>query len=144
MRSLLISGILQMLSNLMFAVQAIVGPNLMMLTLTIGIENLAGGMGTAAFVAYLSSLCSVAYTATQYALLSALMSFPRTLLSSSSGWLAEQLDWVNFFLLTTVAALPGLLLLLWLMRREVGTEQEQFMDEEISEPCPVPSSAGED
>ncbi|MFQ5985622.1 MAG: MFS transporter, partial [Alphaproteobacteria bacterium] len=78
-----------------------------------------GGMGSAAFVAYLSSLCNVAYTATQYALLSSLMAVPRTILSSSGGWFAEQLGWVDFFLFTTVAAVPGLLLLLWLMRRRL-------------------------
>ena len=122
LRSLLICGVLQMLSNLMFAIQAVVGHSVPMLALTIGIENVTGGMGTAAFVAYLSGLCSVAYTATQYALLSALMSLPRTLLSASAGWLADHLDWVTFFLLTTVAALPGLLLLWWLMRRERTSE----------------------
>jgi PAT family beta-lactamase induction signal transducer AmpG len=74
-------------------------------------------MGTAAFVAYLSSLCNVAYTATQYALLSSFMAFGRTVLSSSGGWLADQMDWVSFFVLTTVAALPGLLLLVGMMRR---------------------------
>ncbi|MDP6619434.1 MAG: MFS transporter, partial [Nitrospinota bacterium] len=122
LRSLLICGVLQMLSNLMFAIQAAVGHSVPMLALTIGIENVTGGMGTAAFVAYLSGLCSAQYTATQYALLSALMSFPRTLLSASAGWLADHLDWVTFFLLTTAAALPGLLLLWWLMRRERSSE----------------------
>jgi len=116
LRSLWACGLLQMLSNLMFVVQALVGHDLALLTLTIGLENLAGGMGTAAFVAYLSSLCNVAYTATQYALLSSLAAFGRTLLSSSGGWLAVQLDWVGFFLLTTAAALPGLAVLWWLGR----------------------------
>ena len=133
MRSLLVCGVLQMLSNLMFAIQAMVGHSVPMLTLTIGIENLSGGMGTAAFVAYLSSLCSAAYTATQYALLSALMSLPRTMLSASAGWLADHLEWVTFFLLTTAAAVPGLLLLLWLMRRE-----------EAGSPQPQPIPVGED
>ncbi len=118
LRGLLICGVLQMLSNLMFAIQAAVGHNVPMLALTIGIENVTGGMGTAAFVAYLSGLCSARYTATQYALLSALMSLPRTMLSASAGWLADHLDWVTFFLVTTAAALPGLLLLWRLMRRE--------------------------
>ncbi len=110
-RSLWICGVLQMLSNLMFAVQAVAGHSLSMLTITIGLENLAGGMGTAVFVAYLSSLCNFAYTATQYALLTSFMSVARTWLSSSGGWLAENMDWVPFFVLTTVAAVPGLLLL---------------------------------
>jgi len=118
MTSLMICGVLQMLSNLMFAVQALVGQDIAMLTLTIGVENLTGGMGTAAFVAYLSRLCSLSFTATQYALLSALTAVPRTMISSSGGWLADNLDWVSFFLLTTAAAVPGLLLLAWLMRNE--------------------------
>jgi len=117
LKSLWICGLLQMASNLMFVVQALAGYDLTVLTLTIGLENLAGGMGTAAFVAYLSSLCNLAYTATQYALLSSLAAFGRTLLSSSGGWLADQFDWVIFFLLTTAAALPGLVLLWWLARR---------------------------
>ena len=116
LQSLLIAGVLQMVSNGMFALQALVGSDLGLLFATIGFENFAGGMGTAAFVAYLSSLCHLSYTATQYALLSSLMSFGRTLLASPGGWLADQTDWVAFFLLTTAAALPGLLLLLWIRR----------------------------
>jgi len=117
LRSLLICGVLQALSNLVFAAQAWVGYSLPMLTVTIGVENLTGGMGTTAFVAYLSSLCNVAYTATQYALLSSLMATARTALAAGGGWLADQTGWIVFFLLTTAAALPGLLLLLWMMRR---------------------------
>ncbi|MBF0368322.1 MAG: AmpG family muropeptide MFS transporter [Magnetococcales bacterium] len=117
LKSLVWCGILQMLSNLMFVVLAMVGHNLSMLTLTIAIENLSGGMGTAAFVAYLSSLCNVAYTATQYALLSSFMAFGRTLLASSGGWVADHLDWVGFFLITTGAAVPGLVVLWWMIRR---------------------------
>jgi PAT family beta-lactamase induction signal transducer AmpG len=115
--SLFVCGLLQMFSNLLFAAQALVGHNLAMLTLVIAVENVAGGMGTAAFVAYLSGLCNVAYTATQYALFSAFMSFARTVLSSPGGALAEQLGWVPFFGLTTLAAIPGLLLLAWLGAR---------------------------
>jgi PAT family beta-lactamase induction signal transducer AmpG len=121
-RCLWICGILQMLSNLMFAVQAIVGHDLVMLAVTIGLENLAGGMGTAAFVAYLSSLCNVSYTATQYALLSSFMSAARTWLSSSAGWLADHMTWPQFFALTTVAAVPGLVLLWWMSRRAISGE----------------------
>jgi len=115
-KSLLICGVLQMLSNLMFAAQAVVGYDLGFLMATIAVENVTGGMGSAAFVAYLSSLCNIAFTATQYALLSSLSAVPRTVLASGSGWLAESLDWVLFFGVTTVAALPGLLLLMWLGR----------------------------
>jgi PAT family beta-lactamase induction signal transducer AmpG len=117
MPSLLLCGVLQMLSNLMFVLQAVVGHHYLLLAVTITLENLTGGMGTTAFVAYLSSLCNIAYTATQYALLSSLAAFGRTLLSSSAGWLVAWTDWVAFFLLSTGAALPGLLLLVWMMRR---------------------------
>ena len=116
-KSLIVCGVLQMVSNLMFAVLAVTGNDLVMLAVTIAVENLSGGMGTAAFVAYLSSLCNIAYTATQYALLSSFMAFGRTLLSSSGGWLADHMDWVSFFVLTTGAAVPGLLLLLWITKR---------------------------
>ena len=140
LRGLWIAGILQLASNLMFAVQAWYGYDINVLILTISAENLAGGMGTAAFVAYLSSLCNVAYTATQYALLSSFMAGGRTLLSSPAGWLVEnvnwagawtwvtntpppesvalQVNWIGFFVLTTLAAIPGLVVLVWLMRRE--------------------------
>ena len=115
--SLLVCGVLMAASNLVFAVQAMVGHSVPMLTVTIAVENLTGGMGTTAFVAYLSSLCNVAYTATQYALLSSFMAFARDVLSASSGWLADQVDWVTFFLASTGLAVPGLLLLVWMMRR---------------------------
>jgi PAT family beta-lactamase induction signal transducer AmpG len=117
LKGLLVCGILQMLSNLMFAAQAVAGHDPLFLIFTIGIENVSGGMGSAAFVAYLSGLCHAAFTATQYALLSSLAAVPRTFLASAGGWLAGQLGWVNFFLASTAAALPGLLLLLWLMGR---------------------------
>jgi PAT family beta-lactamase induction signal transducer AmpG len=119
-RALFVCGIFQMLSNLMYAIQAVIGHDVWMLTLTIGIENFAGGMGSAAFVAYLSGLCNIAYTATQYALLSSFATVGRTTLSAAGGWLADQLDWVLFFSATTLAALPGLLMILWLMRRFPG------------------------
>jgi PAT family beta-lactamase induction signal transducer AmpG len=120
LRSLWICGILQLLTNFVFALQAVVGHNLAMLAVTIGFENLAGGMGTAAFIAYLSSLCNASYTATQYALLSSLFAVPRTLLSTSAGWLADQMSWVAFFSLTAGAAIPGLLLLAVLSRYAIA------------------------
>lgn len=116
LRALLVCGVLQAASNLVFALQAWVGYSVPMLMVTIAAENLSGGMGTTAFVAYLSSLTNVAYTATQYALLSSLMAFARTLLASGSGWLADKMDWISFFLVTTLAALPGLVLLVWMIR----------------------------
>lgn len=116
LRSLLIGGALQGLSNLAYVGQAMAGHDVMVLTVVIFVENFCGGLGSAAFVAYLSGLCSFAFTATQYALLSSLAAVGRTFLSSGGGWLSEKMDWVPFFLATTAAALPGLLLLIYLMR----------------------------
>lgn len=117
MKALLYAGILQCVANLAFAAQAMVGYSVPMLALTISIENLTAGMATTAFVAYLSSLCNVAYTATQYALLSSMMSFARTVFASGGGWLAENMGWTSYFVLTTFAAVPGLVVLVWLMKR---------------------------
>ena len=116
-RGLLFCGILQGLSNLIYIAQTYAGNNLYMLTLTISVENITGGMGTAAFVAYISSLCNRQYTATQYALLSSLMSLARDVLASSSGWLVQHIGWSPFFITTTIMAVPGLLILIYLSRR---------------------------
>ena len=118
LRALLVCGILQTLSNLMYVLQAWVGHDLPTLALTIGIESLTGGMGSAAFVAYLSGLCNLSFTATQYALLTSLAAVGRTTLSASGGALADALGWSPFFVLATVAGLPGLTLLAWIMRLE--------------------------
>ncbi len=121
-RALLLGGVLQMLSNLLYLVLVLAGHDNVVLSLSIFGENFTNGMGSAAFVAYLSSLCSAEFTATQYALFSSLMAIPTRLLSSPAGWLADRLDWIPFFALATVACLPGLALLLWLMRRNPEPE----------------------
>lgn len=116
MRALLLCGVLQMLSNLTYIVQFWAGHNIGMLAVTIAAENVTGGMASAAFVAYLSNLCSPAFTATQYALLSALAATARTVLASSGGFFAQWLGWSAFFTLATAACVPGLALLAYLMR----------------------------
>ncbi|HRK95254.1 MAG TPA: MFS transporter, partial [Rhodospirillales bacterium] len=116
LRGLLVCGVLMAASNLVFVLQAWAGADVRVLAATIAIENVTTGMGTTAFVAYLSSLCNLAYTATQYALLTSLMALSRTVLSSGAGWLADQMTWTSFFIATTLAAIPGLLLLVWMIR----------------------------
>lgn len=121
--SLWFAGIVQMFSNLMFVWLAYAGTDYGVLVATIAVENFTGGFGTVIFVAYLSGLCSnKSYTATQYALLSALSAVGRTILSSFSGFFAEAMGWPAFFVLTTVAAVPGLVLLWVLSRRTVRPE----------------------
>ncbi|MEE2699380.1 MAG: AmpG family muropeptide MFS transporter [Pseudomonadota bacterium] len=117
LKSLMICGFLQIFGTLMFALQAKVGHNVSMLMVTITAENVTSGMATSAFVAYLSTLCNQAYTATQYALLSGLTAFSRDVLSATAGWAAEQLDWISFFLISALVAVPGLVVLAWIMHR---------------------------
>lgn len=110
-RSLWVFGALQAVSNLAYLVLAQVGKSYPFLVLTINIENFCAGLGTAAFVAYLMSLCNPRFSATQYALLSSLMAVSRDILVAPAGTLAKATGWPVFFLISIVAALPGLLLL---------------------------------
>ncbi len=119
LRSLIFCGVLQSAGNLFYVLQAVVGHRIAYLALCVTAENLTGAMAGAALVGYLSSLCSPAFTATQYALLSSLAAVGRTLVASSGGVLAERFGWVLFFLFTTVATIPALLLLIWISRCEV-------------------------
>ena len=114
--SLLIFGLLQMISTAGFAVLAIVGNHLPTLTAVIAFENLTGGMGTTAFVAFMASLTDKRFTATQYALLSSFMGIPRVLAGSITGVLATWLGWAGFFILCTLLAIPGLMLIAQLRR----------------------------
>jgi PAT family beta-lactamase induction signal transducer AmpG len=113
-RALLFCGLLQSAGNLFYVLQAAGGHRLDYLALCVVAENLTSAMAGAALVAYLSELCSPAFTATQYALLSSLAAVGRTMVASSGGVLAEKLGWVGFFLLTTVVTLPALALLVWI------------------------------
>jgi PAT family beta-lactamase induction signal transducer AmpG len=125
LRSLLLCGVLQSAGNLFYVLQAVGGHRLDYLALCVTAENLTGAMAGAALVGYLSTLCSPAFTATQYALLSSLATVGRTLVASSGGALADALGWVPFFLLTTVATLPALLLLVWIARRSATQPDRQ-------------------
>jgi PAT family beta-lactamase induction signal transducer AmpG len=118
MRALILCGILQSAGNLFYVLQAVGGHRLDYLALCVAAENLTGAMAGTALVAYLSDLCSPAFTATQYALLSSLAAVGRTMVASSGGVLADKLGWVPFFLVTTVATIPALVLLLWIARRD--------------------------
>ncbi len=118
-RALLVFGVLQAVSNLSFAWLALAGKNYALLVFTVGFENLASGMGTAAFVAFAMALCNHSYSATQYALLSALASLGRILFGPLAGNMVQGLGWEGFFLLTFIAALPGLVLV-WVMRTQIA------------------------
>lgn len=115
-RALVATGVLQMLSNLMYVALHEAGRSMPMLYAQVGVENFTDGLADAAFVAYLSGLTSRSFTAMQYALLSSLASVPLRTIGASSGVLAEWLGWVPFFLVTTAAALPALGVMLFLLR----------------------------
>lgn len=144
-RSLLGFGILQMLSNLGFWLLAVKGQGIwgsfslpefdffivslkestnvdILLLFAVGFENITGGMGTAAFVAFLMSLCNQKFTATQYALLSAFAAIGRVWVGPFSGVLAESIGWPSFFLFSTGMAIPGILMLIQMRATILGLE----------------------
>lgn len=112
-RSLILCGVLQSFGNLFFVLQAVGGHRIGYLALCVTAENLTGAMAGTALITWLSSLCSPGFTATQYALLAALASLGRTVVASSGGVLSEKIGWVRFFLITSVVALPAILLIVW-------------------------------
>ncbi len=114
-RSLFLFGILQAVTNLGFFLLALNEKHYLGMVVAIGLENLAGGMGTAAFVALLMALCDHRYTATQFALLSAVASIGRVLIGPVAGYWVTEVGWAMFFFTSLVAAFPGLWLL-WQLR----------------------------
>ena len=128
-KALWLGAILQMGSNLAFVWLGLQTPSAWALTVAIVFENFTGAIGTVIFVAYLSALCrNPLHTATQYALLTALASTGRTLLSSGTGFMAQSIGWTAFFVATALAALPALALLVWLQRRRHFVALDQAPD----------------
>jgi MFS transporter, PAT family, beta-lactamase induction signal transducer AmpG len=124
-KSVMISLVLMMVSNASFAVLASAGHNVAILAAAMGFENFASGVGGVAIVAYLSSLCNLAFTATQFALFSAAASIlGRFLTGAFAGGLIDDYGFVTFYLITTVAALPGVLLFAYLWKRGFVTEKQ--------------------
>ena len=91
-----------------------IGNSVPALAAVIAFENLSGGMGTAAYVAFMASITNKKFTATQYALLSSLMGVPRVIASAPTGFMVESIGWFAFFIICTVIAVPGLFLLRWI------------------------------
>jgi MFS transporter, PAT family, beta-lactamase induction signal transducer AmpG len=117
MPMLLISAILLTITNLLFAVMAIVGHELWMLAITISADNLAGGMSGSVFIAYLSALTNRAYTATQYALFTSLMSLFGKFLAGFSGVVVDATDYVAFFIYASILGIPSILLIIFIRIR---------------------------
>ena len=137
-RALMIFGILQAISNFGYYVVASFPGNVPIMATAIGIENICGGLGTAAFVALVMGLCDVRYTATQFALLTALASVGRVFLAGPlTPPLVELFGWDGFYLLTVLIAIPGLCLL-WLYRDRIKRIDEKKV---VLEPCPASTTA---
>jgi PAT family beta-lactamase induction signal transducer AmpG len=115
-KSLLTFGILAAVANLTFMLLAGAGKNYPLACSAVFIENICAGMGTAAFVALLMSLCSARYTATQFALLSSLAAVGRVYVGPASGYLVEAYGWSNFYLFSSLVAIPTLSLLIYLRK----------------------------
>ncbi len=120
-RSLLLFGLLQAVSNLAFMVLAWMGKNYFALAISVIVENVTGGMGTAAFVALVMSLCDHRYTATQFALLSSLEALGRVLSGRPSAELVALVGWAEFFFISFLLALPGVWLV-WQLRHDLPQE----------------------
>ncbi|MEO1368489.1 MAG: MFS transporter, partial [Acidobacteriota bacterium] len=116
LRALFLFAFLQAFSTALFSLLTFTGPQWWALATVVGIEDISSGMGTAALVAFMSLLANKRYTATQYALLSSLASLGRTFFAGFAGQTAESLGYVPFFLFSSAMALPGIILLVLLMR----------------------------
>ena len=110
--SLWVFGVLQAASGLSFMVLARLGHHYPMMVGAIGVENFCSGMGTAAYAAFLMSLCDKRYSATQYALLTSLMALTRVVVGAPTGFLVKAVGWESYFLISTLAGAPALLFLL--------------------------------
>ncbi len=115
-KGLLYFGILQCFSTLLFSLQAIYGHNMPLFIVVVTVENFISGLATTALVAYVSSLCNKAYTATQYALLSSIMGASRDIFSSTSGVVAQFLGWKLFFVVSALMSLPSLLIICFFIK----------------------------
>ncbi len=138
-RSLLLFGVLQAVSNFGFVVLALAGKNSAVLTAAVVIENVAGGMGTAAFVALVMSLCDPRYTATQFALLSSLEALGRVFAGRPSADLVAMVGWTQFYVLTVAVALPGLWAV-WRIRRSIEQEEKPIAHAPVVDPAASPIS----
>jgi len=116
-RALVLFGVLQAVTNLGFMLLAASGKSYALMVAVVGLENLCGGMGTAAYVALLMALCDRRFSATQYALLSALSAVGRVYVGPSAGYMVAAFGWTQFFFFTFLIALPGLALLWWMRAR---------------------------
>jgi len=117
-RPLMVGAILIILTNLLFVWLAVTEKNIIFLAVVISADNLSGGFATAAFIAYLSSLTNRAYTATQYALFSSLMTLPAKFMGGFSGIVVDAAGYAYFFLYAGLLGIPALLLIIYILKQQ--------------------------
>lgn len=127
-RSLLVFGIGQACTNLMYMWLALAGKKLWLMLFATTLDTSVGGMGQAAFVAFLVSQCSASFSATQYAALSAFATLPSKIVSSAAGYVVASVGWAHFFVVTFLTAVPGLVVLLFLRRPIDELEAREVAD----------------
>ncbi|QPK65637.1 AmpG family muropeptide MFS transporter [Methylomonas sp. LL1] len=118
MRPLLLGAIIVALTNLLFAVLAVVQPNLYLLAAVVSADNLCGGIAASVFIAYLSSLTNSTYTATQYALFSSLMTLPAKLIGGFSGAIVSGYGYAGFFIYASLIGIPAIILVVLVIRKK--------------------------
>ena len=124
-KSLLLFGFTQCITTMLFSLQAYYGHNMPLFMVIVALEYLSSGLATTAFVAYISSLCNKLYTATQYALLSSVMSLSRDIFSATSGAVYEYTEsilpgcgWIIFFIISGLMSLPSIFIVLFFIKKE--------------------------
>lgn len=130
-KALLSFGVLAAITNLTYMILALVGKHMLVAGAAVLIENICAGMGTAAFVALIMSLCNPAYTATQFALLTSLAAFGRIYVGPVSGYMVESVGWAWFYFFSAAVAIPGLMLLIYLRPQIDKSEKDQFVADEV-------------
>jgi PAT family beta-lactamase induction signal transducer AmpG len=124
LRSMLVFGVLQAVSNLLYCVLALAGKSWPIMVAAVGIEHLTAAMGNVALMALIMALCDARYSAFQYALLSALALLPRYSLGYPAGWVADHGGWYSYYVTSFAIALPGLTMV-WLMRARITALDER-------------------
>lgn len=131
-RALMVFAVLQALTNFGFMHLALSGKSYLAMACVIGLENISGGMGTAAFVALLMALCDARYTATQFALLTAVASIGRVLAGPPAGYLVDGIGWPGFFFFSVVISVPAMLLL-YILRSNINEVASAYISQPIAE-----------
>jgi PAT family beta-lactamase induction signal transducer AmpG len=118
LRSMLLFGVLQACSNLLYYVLANVGKDYGVMIVAVGLDNLAGAMGNIALVALIMALCDKRFSAFHYAVLSTIALLPRYALGGPAGWIADHAGWPSYYVVSFAIGLPGVLIV-WLLRDKV-------------------------